>query len=121
VPDLANLRNAKNIIDLLKQSRKNDRLPHLVLNMTKMPKRPEITAKDFEQALDIKVLAEIEFDAETFGQASNNGQMIEELNPKAKAAPILRDIAMTVAHRQEVRAEKKSALGFLEKLKLKRA
>lgn len=121
VPDLANLRNAKNIIDLLKQTRKNDNRPHLVLNMTKMPKRPEITARDFEQALDIKVTAEIEFDAETFGQASNNGQMIEELNPKAKAASILRDIAMTVAHRQEARPEKKSALGFLDKLKLKRA
>lgn len=120
VPDLANLRNAKNIIDLLKQTRQNDNPPHLILNMTKMPKRPEITARDFEQALEINVTAEIEFDAETFGQASNNGQMIEELNPKAKAAPILRDLAMTIAHRQEIRQEKKSGFAFLEKLKLSR-
>ncbi len=119
-PDLANLRNAKNIIDLLKQHRKNDNVPHLVLNMTNMPKRPEITARDFEQALEVKVTAEIEFDPETFGQASNNGQMIEELNPKSKAAPILRQIAMMIANRQEVRQEKKSALApFLEKLNLK--
>lgn len=120
VPDLANLRNAKNIIDLLRTSRKNDNAPHLVLNMTNMPKRPEITAKDFEQALEIKVTAQIEFDPETFGQASNNGQMIEELNAKAKSAPILRDLALKIAHRLESRPEKKSGLSFLEKLSFSR-
>jgi pilus assembly protein CpaE len=119
-PDLANLRNAKNIVDLLKTSRQNDKPPHIVLNMTNMPKRPEISVRDFEQALDVKVTAEIEFDAETFGQAANNGQMIEELYPKSKAAPLLRDIAMTIANRQEVRPEKKSSLAFLERLSFSR-
>ena len=47
VPDLANLRNAKNLIDLLKQNRANDGPPHLVINMAKTPKRPEISAKEF--------------------------------------------------------------------------
>ena len=45
VPDLANLRNAKNLIDLLKQSRTNDGPPHLVINMAKTPKRPEISVQ----------------------------------------------------------------------------
>lgn len=121
VPDLANLRNAKNIVDLLRSARKNDTAPHLVLNMTDMPKRPEITAKDFEHALEIPVSTRIEFDTETFGQAANNGQMIEELNPKAKAVASIRDLAMTLSHRQEPRAEKKSALApLLEKLKFGR-
>ena len=119
-PDLANLRNAKNIVDLLKSARQNDKPPHLVLNTTNMPKRPEIGIRDFEQALDVKVTADVEFDPETFGQAANNGQMIEELNPKAKAAPLLRDIAMTIANRQEVRPEKKSTLAFLERLNFSR-
>lgn len=121
VPDLANLRNAKNIVDLLKQARKNDSKPHLVLNMTNMPKRPEITVKEFEQAIGLQALSVIEFDPETFGQASNNGQMIEEQNAKAKSAPNFREIAMTLAHRKETKVEKKSALApLLEKLKLKR-
>ena len=47
VPDLANLRNAKNLIDLLKQNRNNDGPPHLVINMAKTPKRPEISVKEF--------------------------------------------------------------------------
>lgn len=121
VPDLANLRNAKNIVELLKQSRKNDSLPQLVINMANMPKRPEISIKEFEEALGIKALSVIDFDPETFGQASNNGQMIEELSNRAKAAPSFREIAMTLAHRKEVKVEKKSALApLLEKFKLKR-
>ncbi len=120
-PDLANLRNAKNIIDLLKLSRKNDTAPHLVINTVNMPKRPEISVKEFEQALGLKAIAAIDFDSETFGQAANNGQMIEELNAKSKAAQGYRDIAMALAHRKEIRVEKKSAFApFLEKLKLKR-
>jgi len=124
-PDLANLRNAKNIIDLLKSSRKNDGKPHLIINMMGMPKRPEISVKEFESALDLKAAAVIDFDAESFGQAANNGQMIEEMNSKAKAAIAFRDLAMTLTHRKDVRAEKKqggvSALApLLEKLKLKR-
>lgn len=120
-PDLANLRNAKNVIDLLKGSRKNDTLPHLVINTAGMPKRPEISIREFEQALGVSALAVIDFDSETFGQAANNGQMIEEMNSKAKSAPQFRDIAMALAHRKEVRVEKKSAFApLLEKLKLKR-
>ena len=92
-PDLANLRNAKNIVDLLKQSRHNDRPPHLVINMLNMPKRPEIPVKEFETALDLQAAAVIEFDSETFGQAANNGQMIEEMSTKAKSVQQFRDVA----------------------------
>jgi pilus assembly protein CpaE len=119
-PDLANLRNAKNVIDLLKQSRKNDALPHLVINMANMPKRPEITVKEFEQAIGLKAVAVIDFDSESFGQASNNGQMIEELNAKSKAVQSFRDIANTLAHRKEAKVEKKGGLApLLEKFKIK--
>ncbi len=72
--------------------------------------------------MDLKPVAVIDFDSETFGQAANNGQMIEELNPKAKAAQSFRDLAFALTHRKEVRVQKKqSALAPLfEKLKLKR-
>jgi pilus assembly protein CpaE len=126
VPDLANLRNAKNIVDLLKTSRKNDGKPHLVLNMSGVPKRQEITLKEFEQALDIKAISVIEYDCEAFSQAANNGQMIEEMDPKAKAAEKFREIAMGMTHRKETKSEKKSTSALssfaplLEKLKFKR-
>ncbi len=122
-PDLANLRNAKNVIDLLKSARKNDSKPHLVINMANMPKRPEISIKEFEQNIGLKALSIIDFDTETFGQAANNGQMIQEVNSAAKSVQAFRDIAMALTHRRELnKVEKKqSAFGpLLEKLKFKR-
>ncbi|MET1046836.1 MAG: CtpF protein [Hyphomicrobium sp.] len=125
VPDLANLRNAKNIIDLMKATRKNDQRPHLILNMANLPKRQEITVKEFEQALDLKVLTVIDFDSESFSQAANNGQMLEEFSAKAKAVDKFHDVAMKLTRRKEYKAEKQTsalaAIGpILEKLKLKR-
>jgi pilus assembly protein CpaE len=124
VPDLANLRNAKNLIDLLKQNRTNDGPPRLVMNMVKMPKRPEISVKEFSVALDLEPGQVIEFDSETFGLASNNGQMIEEFSGKAKAAQQFRELALALAHRKEQKEDKKKSrvpLGpLLEKLKFKR-
>jgi pilus assembly protein CpaE len=121
-PDLANLRNAKNIVDLLRQSRRNDSKPRLVMNMVNMPKRPEISVKEFENALGLKAISVVDFDTETFGLAANNGQMIEELNGKAKSAPAFREIALAMTHRRDTQAVKKtSALGpLLRKLKLRR-
>ena len=64
----------------------------------------------------------IDFDSETFGQAANNGQMIEELNAKARAAASFREIALAMANRREMQASKRtSALApLLERLKIKR-
>jgi pilus assembly protein CpaE len=123
VPDLANLRNAKNIVELVKQSRPNDTPPRLVINMANTPKRPEIPVKDFAAALGIEPMQVIEYDCETFGQASNNGLMIEEFNAKAKAAPQFRDMALTLANKKEQKVEKKASsplAPLLEKFKLKR-
>ena len=41
-PDLANLRNTKNMLNMLKAARPNDRPPLYCLNQVGMPKRPEI-------------------------------------------------------------------------------
>src|ERR1700742_4141387 len=56
-PDLANLRNAKNLFDLLKTSRVNDHRPHYCLNMVGVPKRPEIKPADFAKALEDEPVA----------------------------------------------------------------
>jgi len=123
-PDLANLRNAKNIVDLLKQGRANDGPPRLVINMANTPKRPEIGIKEFCQSLDLTASAVIDFDSETFGLAANNGQMLGEHNKRAKAVPAMHSLAMALANRREIAPEPKKSsnpLGpLLEKLKLKR-
>ncbi len=125
-PDLANLRNTKNLLDLIKQSRASDGPPHLVLNMVNQPKRPEISVEDFCKGLEIEPTAVIDFDCEVFGHASNNGQMIEELNAKSKVVEVIHQLALILTHRQEFRSDSKkkaskSALApLLAKLSFKR-
>lgn len=123
-PDLANLRNAKNLVDLLKQHRKNDRPPHLVINQIGMPKRPDIPVKEFAEALDLKPSVVIEFDGETFGMAANNGQMVEELAKKSKSSEAFRELAGKITNRIEPKQseKKRSVLApFLDRLNKKKA
>lgn len=112
-PDLANLRNAKNLIDTLTLARPNDPRPRLVLNQVGLPKRPEISAPEFAKALDCVPLASILFDITLFGTANNNGQMISEIQPKSKAQEAFLDMARTLMGRQEVRQTKKSLFSAL--------
>lgn len=116
-PDLASLRNAKNLIDAVKQARPNDGPPRLVLNMAGMPKRPEIEAKDFADALSMEPIAVVPFDAEVFGNAANSGHMIAELSAKHEAVSAYETIAATIMGRNPGRIQKKSGLPpFVQKL-----
>ncbi|WP_370866407.1 AAA family ATPase [Brevundimonas aurantiaca] len=99
-PDLAALRNAKNMIDLIRQGRPNDAPPRLVLNQVGVPGRPEIPAKDFGAALGVHPSLIIPFDAKTFGAAANNGQMILDAGAKTKAAEAFQTLAQIVSRRE---------------------
>lgn len=96
-PDLASLRNAKSIIDLLKTARPNDPLPHLVLNQAGIPKRPEISAADFGKAVGVPVSTVIPFDAQSFGTAQTNGQALFEVARKSKAAEAMKGLVQHLA------------------------
>lgn len=119
-PDLANLRNAKNTVDLLKQLRPNDRAPHLIMNKVNVPKRPEIKPDEFASALGLQVQAAIPFEPQLFGTAANNGQMIGELDSKHAIARMFADLAQSVSGKAQHSKMSKSPLGELFS-KLKRA
>lgn len=111
VPDLANLRNAKNMLDALKKLRPNDKPPHLVLNQVGLPKRPEIAPDDFCEPLGIQPIAVIPFDAQLFGTASNSGRMIAEMDKKSPTAETFSQLAHIVTGRSTVKKAKKAGLG----------
>ena len=102
-PDLANLRNAKNLVDLLRTSRPNDHRPHYCLNQVGVPKRPEITPADFAKALESDPLAVIPFEPQLFGSAANNGQMIAEVSASHKTAEMFRQMAQALTGRAEAK------------------
>jgi len=119
-PDLANLRNTKNIFDLLKASRPNDRMPLYCLNQVGIPKRPEINASEFAKAIESDPIVSIPFDAQMFGAAANNGQMIAEIAESHRSTEMFRQIAQRLTGRGETKKPRASFLSpLIDKLRSK--
>jgi pilus assembly protein CpaE len=117
-PDLANLRNTKNIFDLLKGSRPNDRAPLYCLNQVGVPKRPEINAGEFAKAIESQPIVTIPFDPQIFGSAANNGQMIAEISANHRTTEMFLQIAQRLTGRSETKKPKGSLLSpLIEKLR----
>jgi len=117
-PDLANLRNAKNLIDVLRSARPNDHGPHYCLNQVGVPKRPELKPADFAKALELQPTAVIPFEPQLFGTAANNGQMIAEMAANHRVTQTFRQLAQLLTGRAEVKRSRTNLLApFIEKLK----
>jgi pilus assembly protein CpaE len=119
-PDLTSLRNAKNIIDLLKASRPNDAPPRLVVNQIGVPKRPEIPTKDFAETMGLDPSALIAFEPQLFGQSANNGQMVIETSPKAPVSEAMRALCRAITGRTMQGAEAKNTSSIFSFLKGKK-
>jgi pilus assembly protein CpaE len=116
-PDLANLRNTKNLYDFLKAARPNDQRPLYCLNQVGVPKRPEIKAADFAKALNDEAVAAIPFDPQVFGAAANNGQMVAEIAPGHRTAEMFRQLAQRMTGRAEPKKQRSNLLSpLIEKL-----
>jgi pilus assembly protein CpaE len=117
-PDLANLRNTKNLYDFLKAARPNDKRPLYCLNQVGVPKRPEIKAADFAKALDDEPIVSIPFEPQLFGAAANNGQMIAEIAANHRSAEVFRQLAQLLTGRAEPKKQRSSLLSpLIEKLR----
>jgi len=77
-----------------------------VLNQVGVPGRPEIPVKDFAKALGVEPALVLPFDPKLFGQAANNGQMVQEVNAKAKASEGLAQFAQLLSRRDAPAAVK---------------
>ncbi|HWL48094.1 MAG TPA: AAA family ATPase [Xanthobacteraceae bacterium] len=119
-PDLANLRNTKNLVDLLKAARPNDRPPLYCLNQVGVPKRPEINVNEFAKAIESQPIVAIPFEPQLFGSAANNGQMIAEISANHRTTEMFLQIAQRLTGRGETKKPRASFLApLLEKLRAK--
>src|ERR1700726_2214498 len=117
-PDLANLRNTKNMLNVLKASRPNDRTPLYCLNQVGVPKRPEINAAEFTKAIEGPPIAAIPFEPQIFGSAANNGQMIGEISANHRTTEMFLQIAQRLTGRGETKKPRASFLSpLIEKLR----
>jgi pilus assembly protein CpaE len=119
-PDLANLRNTKNMLTLLQAARPNDRPPLYCLNQIRMPKRPEIDARGFTKTIESPPIAAIPFDSRLFGTAANNGQMIAEIAARHRTTQTFLQIAQRLTGRGETKKPRTSLFSpILNKLRSK--
>lgn len=112
-PDLANLRNAKTMLDALRSTRPNDHPPRLLLNNVGVPKRPEIAVDEFAKAIELEPVAVLNFEPKLFGTAANNGQMIAEVDAGSRSSEIFDDLGRSLMGKAATRKVKKSLLGPL--------
>jgi len=116
-PDLANMRNAKNMLNVLKAARPNDRPPLYCLNQVGMHKRPEISTREFAKAIESQPIAAIPFDSRMFGTAANNGQMIAQISAKHRTTKMFLQMAQRLTGHAVTKRSRTSFLApILKKL-----
>jgi pilus assembly protein CpaE len=112
-PDLASLRNTRNILDAIQSRRTNDTPPKIVLNQTAVAKRPEIPLKEFKETIGVDPVLVLPFDPALFGTAANNGQMLAQVQPNSRAAEGMRVLAEMITGRSIAQRGRNGALSLL--------
>ena len=82
-PDLAGMRNAKNLIEFLKTQRPNDPEPILILDCVGMSPKTEISVKDFGAMVGQDPNIVIGWDPESHFEATNEGKMLTDVKSAA--------------------------------------
>ena len=116
-PDLANMRNTKNMLNMLKAARPNDRTPLYCLNQVGMPRRPEIDVRRFAKAIESQPIASIPFDSRMFGMAANNGQMIAEISARHRTTGMFLQLAQRLTGRSETKPKGSFLSPLIRKLR----
>jgi len=92
-PDLAGMRNAKNLIDFLKLQRPNDAEPILILNQVGMSPKTEISVKDFGAMVGQDPNIVIAWDPDSHFEATNEGKMLSDVKTAAQTIQGLQFLA----------------------------
>ena len=95
--DLANLRDAKSILDFLKTKRGDTRPGRLVINKVDIAKRSRLTLQDAIRALPVKPSITVPFDPVTFIEAVNDGKAVAERSKTHKAANAFRHLTTEIS------------------------
>jgi pilus assembly protein CpaE len=109
-PDLANLRDAKNIFDTVASKRGVGAPTRLAFNRVGNSRKTELTAKDFESTIGESPVVTIPFDPVLFGTAINNGEMVAQVNKGSKTVQEFDKLANIVSARSPVAAAAKKSM-----------
>ena len=114
-PDLACLRDTKNMLEFVSSGRGTESPTHLVLNKVGLAKRPELSEKEFREGAAITAEISVPCDPAAFGGAMNNGELVFKASSGSKAIPAINDLARIVSGRSEVPVTKKKGFSLFKK------
>lgn len=114
-PDLGSLRDAKNLVEFLSPARSAEVPTNVVLNKVGVPKRPELSDKEFNDALAIKPKLHVPADVAAFGLALNNGELVFKAAAKSKACEAINELAKLVSGREVIPEKKKKGFSLFKK------
>lgn len=116
-PDIANIRDARNLIDFLNSKRGESKAIKVVINKSDIAKRTRLLPKDVSNTLGVQPVAAIPFDPQTFIEAANDGKMIGDRFKTHKLIGVFTDLVMRVGVRASTKtpakAQKKAAFSGL--------
>lgn len=92
-PDLAGMRNAKNLIDFLKTQRPNDPDPILILNKVGMSKSHEIEVKAFGEMVGMEPNVVLAWDPDSYFECTNEGKMLTDVKTAVQAVEGIKYLA----------------------------
>jgi pilus assembly protein CpaE len=98
-PDIANIRDARNMLDFLTGKRGENRATRLIINKSDLAKRTKLLPKDISNTLGVQPIANIPFDPVVFIEASNDGKMVGERFKSHKLVGTFTDLAMKLGAR----------------------
>jgi len=113
-PDLMNLRDAKNMLELLSAKRGKNAPARLVFNKVGKSAKTELSTKNFKKMLNVEPEILIPYDPGLFGAALNNGEIPVTMNEKSKVATAIKDLAALVSGKAPVEKPKKKLFSFLK-------
>lgn len=113
-PDLASLRDSKNLVEFLGPNRGIEVPTRLVLNKVGANKKTELTHKEFQDALALTPSLEIPADPASFGLALNNGELLFKAAPKSKVCETIHQLAKLVSGREAVAPKEKKGFSLFK-------
>jgi pilus assembly protein CpaE len=116
-PDIANIRDARNLLDFLNSKRGESKAVKLVINKSDVARRTRLLPKDISNTLGVQPVAAIPFDATTFIEAANDGKMIGDRFKSHKLVGVYTDLVTRVGVRGSTKTgtkpQKKAAFSGL--------
>lgn len=111
-PDIANIRDARNILDFLNSKRGESRPCRVIINKSDLAKRTRLLPKDISNTLGIQPIASIPFDPAVFIESANDGKMIGDRFKSHKLVGVFSDLAMKLGARGSTKSKPQKAFSL---------